>query len=154
MAVARFYHLTRDPIEALLPQLIGKAGEIGLGVALRGTARARMEALDRRLWLGEGFLPHGLAGGPHDAEQPCLLCWDDAPPANGAGCLIAVDGAEVTPEEAAGVDRLCIVFDGLDEAALSRARAQWRALTGAGVPAEYWSRESGRWACMARHPKE
>jgi len=25
------------------------------------------------------------------------------------------------------------------------ARAQWRSLTGAGIAAEYWSEESGRW---------
>ena len=45
MAVAKFYHLTRDPVEALLPTLIGKALEIGLKVALRGTDLARMQAL-------------------------------------------------------------------------------------------------------------
>lgn len=156
MAVARFYHLTRDPPEALLPTLIGKAHEIGLTVALRGVDKARMETLDRLLWLGDGFLPHGLAGGEHDADQPCLLVWSDTPLAdlpNRPGCLVALDGAEVRADEAAAVDRLCVVFDGQDEAALVRARAQWRALTGAGVAAEYWSRESGRWECKARHPK-
>ena len=157
MAVARFYHLTQDPLEVLLPTLIGKAQEIGLAVALRGTDRARMEALDRQLWLGEGFLPHGLAGGAHDADQPCLLTWDgtrvsDLP--NATGCLIALDGAEVGADEVRAVERLCIVFDGLDQQALARARDQWRALTAAGIEAEYWSRESGRWECKARHPRD
>ena len=156
MATARFYHLTQDPLEALLPMLIGKALEINLRVALRGTDRARMEALDRRLWLGEGFLPHGLAGGAHDAEQPCLLTWEATPAPdlpNGTGCLVTLDGAEVAADEAGAVDRLCVVFDGTDEGAVARARDQWRALTGAGVEAEYWSRESGRWECKARHPR-
>lgn len=156
MATARFYHLTRDPVEALLPQLIGKAQEIGLKVALRGVDRGRMEALDRLLWLGEGFLPHGMAGGPHDGDQPCLLVWTaeavEALP-NRPGCLVTLDGAEVGAEEAQAVDRLCVVFDGMDEAAVARARDQWRALTGAGVAAEYWSRGSGRWECKAKHPK-
>ncbi|MCA2011044.1 DNA polymerase III subunit chi [Cereibacter sphaeroides] len=157
MATARFYHLTRDPVEALLPTLIGKANEIGLAVALRGAAQERMEALDRVLWLGEGFLPHGLAGGPHDADQPCLLTWDQRTPAelpNAPGCLVTVDGAEISAEEAQAVERLCVVFDGMDETAVARARDQWRQLTGAGVAAEYWSRESGRWECKAKHPKE
>lgn len=156
MAVARFYHLTRDPPEALLPLLIGKARETGLTVALRGTARERMEALDLRLWAGEGFLPHGLAGGAHDARQPCLLVWDAAPAPdlpNRPGCLIALDGAEVGVDEARALERLCVVFDGQDEAAVARARDQWRTLTGGGVEAEYWSRDEGRWACKARHPK-
>ena len=157
MATARFYHLTQDPLEALLPMLIGKALEINLRVALRGTDRARMEALDRRLWLGEGFLPHGLAGCAHDAEQPCLLTWDATPAPdlpNGTGCLVTLDGADVGADEARALDRLCVVFDGLDDQALARARDQWRSLTAAGIEAEYWSRESGRWECKARHPRD
>ncbi|WP_370209084.1 DNA polymerase III subunit chi [Pararhodobacter marinus] len=157
MAVARFYHLTRDPVEALLPLLIGKANEIGLNVALRGIDKARMEMLDRILWQGDGFLPHGMAGGPHDADQPCLLVWEDTPAsglANRPGCLVTLDGAEIGPDEAQAVDRLCVVFDGMDDAAVARARDQWRALTGAGIAAEYWSRESGRWECKAKHPRE
>lgn len=156
MATAKFYHLTRDPLESLLPILIGKALEIGMTVALRGTDRVRMEGLDRQLWLGEGFLPHGLAGGAQDADQPCLLVWHEGAAStlpNRPRCLIAVDGAAVSADEARGLERLCVVFDGTDEVALQRARSQWRDLTGAGVEAEYWSRESGRWDCKARHPK-
>ncbi len=155
MAVARFYHLTQDAPEGLLPLLIGKAQEIGLTVALRGVAEARMAALDQTLWRLEGFLPHGLAGGPHDADQPVLLVWDARPAPdlpNRPGCLIALDGAPVEAGEAQALERLCIVFDGNDPAAVQAARDQWRALTGAGVAAEYWRREGPRWACAARHP--
>ena len=67
--------------------------------------------------------------------------------------LVTLDGADVAPAEAHSVERLCVVFDGMDEAAVVRARDQWRGLTGAGVAAEYWSRESGRWECRAKHPK-
>ena len=156
MAVAKFYHLTRDPLEALLPMLIGKALEIDLKVALRGTDAAQMQAIDHQLWMNDGFLPHGVAGGPHDAEQPVLLLADATPLEaipNRPGCLIALDGAAVSLHEAQAVDRLCIVFDGTDEAAVVAARGQWRELTGADVPAEYWSRESGRWQRKAQHPK-
>lgn len=156
MAVAKFYHLTRDPLEELLPKLIGKALEIGLTVALRGTDRARMQALDRQLWLNEGFLPHGLAGGPHDAEQPVLLVSDATPLSelpNKPGCLITLDSAPVTAAEARAVDRLCIVFDGTNEDVVAQARTQWRSLTNADIEAEYWNRESGRWACIVKHPK-
>ncbi|MCC5969333.1 MAG: DNA polymerase III subunit chi [Pararhodobacter sp.] len=157
MAVARFYHLTQDPLEGLLPVLIGKAFEGGLRVALRGSDPARMTALDSQLWRGDGFLPHGLAGGPHDADQPALLCSDDRPAPdlpNQPGCLITLDAAPVGADEAQALERLCIVFDGLDPQAVEAARGQWRALTQAGVAAEYWSRASGRWTCEARHPKE
>ncbi len=155
MAVARFYHLTEDPLERLLPMLIGKAGEAGLRVALRGTDAARMEALDRVLWQGDGFLPHGLAGGAFDADQPALLVWDATPATdlpNRPGCLITLDAAPVAEGEARSVERLCIVFDGLDPKAVEAARDQWRALTRAGIEAEYWKRADGRWTCAAKHP--
>lgn len=146
MGSALFYHLTRSRAETLLPQLIGKAMAAGWRVELRGQSAARIEALDSALWMGDGFLPHGIAGGPHDARQPVILRAADAPPAaNAPDCLMALDGSEVTPEEAQALTRICILFDGNDERAVSRARDQWRALTGAGVPAEYWSEAGGRW---------
>ena len=54
-------------------------------------------------------------------------------------------GAEVAPAECEALSRACIIFDGGDAGATARARDQWRVLTGAGVAAEYWSEESGRW---------
>lgn len=146
MGAAFFYHLTRRPLEGTLPVLLGKALAAGWTVAVRGTDPARMAWLDEKLWLGadDGFLPHGLAGGPHDADQPVLLtCSPEA--ANAPQCVMAVDGAEVAPQEVAGLQRVCILFDGHDAAAVSHARVQWKALTDAGCPAQYWSEESGRW---------
>ena len=145
MASALFYHLTRSGPAQLLPMLIGKSLQAGWRVELRGRDRARQAALDEALWQGEGFLPHGLAGGPHDARQPALLTVEGQAAANAPRCLIALDGAEVTGAECAGLERACIVFDGNDPEALERARAQWRALKEAGVAAEYWSEADGRW---------
>ncbi len=146
MGAAYFYHLTRSPLEVALPQLLGKALGAGWRVAVRGTDAARLDWLDQELWLGpeDGFLPHGVAGGPHDADQPVLLTTAADNP-NGATCVMAVDGAEVAAEEVTAVSRVCILFDGGDEAALNTARVQWKTLTGAGCPAQYWSEESGRW---------
>ena len=58
---------------------------------------------------------------------------------------MSVQGAPVTAEEAEGFDRVCVLFDGNDEVALNHARGQWKSLTQAGVSAQYWSEESGRW---------
>ena len=134
MGAALFYHLTRGPLERTLPQLLAKARAAGWRVAVRGTDAGRMEWLDERLWLGpeDGFLPHGLAGGKHDADQPVLL-------------TTAPDRAEVAPDEVTRLERVCVLFDGNDAAAVDRARGQWRALTQAGCAAQYWSEESGRW---------
>jgi DNA polymerase-3 subunit chi len=146
MGAAYFYHLTQKPLEATLPMLLGKALGAGWRVAVRGTDAARMDWLDQKLWLGpeEGFLPHGLAGGPHDAAQPVLLTVTQEA-ANEPQCLMTVDGAEVAPDEVQRLERVCILFDGNDPAAVEVARGQWRSLTGAGCSAQYWSEESGRW---------
>ncbi len=147
MGAAYFYHLTERPLEATLPVLASKALEAGWRVAGRGRDKALLERLDRQLWQGEGFLPHGLGGGPHDAEQPVLLTTEGAQ--NGATCIMSVDGAEVTADEVTSCDRVCILFDGADAAALDRAREQWRSLTEAGSVAQYWAEEGGRWVKKA-----
>ncbi|TFL17871.1 DNA polymerase III subunit chi [Jannaschia formosa] len=145
MGEAWFYHLTRrspaETLHTLLPRCLAN----GWRVAIRSPDEVRLRALDDALWQGpaDGFLPHGLAGGPHDAAQPVLLTTGTA--ANGAQVLMILDGAEAAPEEVRAHDRTCVIFDGLDGEAVSRARAQWRALTEAGLPARYWSEESGKW---------
>lgn len=150
MGAAYFYHLTRAPLEVTLPLLIGKARGAGWRVAVRGRDARRMEWLDDKLWLGgdEAFLPHGLSGGPHDADQPVLLTTDDAIP-NGATCLMTVDGADVTPEQVTAMQRVCVLFDGNNPEAVDVARGQWKALTGADCAAQYWSEETGRWEMKA-----
>ena len=146
MGAAYFYHLTQRPLEATLPLLLEKSLAAGWRVAVRSTDPGRMDWLDQRLWMGpeDGFLPHGQAGGKHDALQPVLLTVQEALP-NDPACLMAVDGAQVGPEEVNRLERVCILFDGHDGMALDAARGQWRALTGAGCKAQYWSEESGRW---------
>lgn len=146
MGAVYFYHLRQQPLEATLPALLGKALQAGWRVAIRGRDTVRLAALDEHLWLGpeDGFLPHGLAGGPQDADQPVLLTTGTACP-NGALCVMAVDGADVSAEEVQALERVCILFDGRDEAAVQAARGQWKALTAAGCAAQYWSEEAGRW---------
>ena len=143
MGAAYFYHLTEKPLEATLPVLLGKALQAGWRVEVRGRDQATLDRLDKQLWQGDGFLPHGLAGGPHDAEQPVLLT--TAPGVNSASCLMSVDGAQVSLEEVTTLDRVCILFNAGDEAAMETARGQWRALTEAGASAQYWAEEDGRW---------
>ncbi|OYX45690.1 MAG: DNA polymerase III subunit chi [Rhodobacterales bacterium 32-67-9] len=152
MGAALFYHLTRSPLEATLPLLLAKSLQAGWHVVVRGTDAARLDWLDQKLWQGgdESFLPHGVAGGRHDADQPILLTTGTGIP-NGAQCLMAVDGAEVTAGDCAGLERVCILFDGNDPAALDQARGQWKALTGAGITAQYWSEEGGGWQKKAEN---
>lgn len=141
-----FYHLTRSPVEAALAQLLPRALAAGWRVAIRGADAKRLEWLDEKLWLGpeEDFLPHGLAGGPHDARQPILLTTEAHAP-NAPQVLAILDGAPVTPDEATGLQRLWILFDGGDPTAVEGARALYCRFREAGLPPQYWSEESGRW---------
>lgn len=143
---ALFYHLTQSRLEDTVALLLGRALGQGWRICLRGPEGPLLPRLDDWLWTRDeaDFLPHGPAGGPHDAEQPVLLTTGMVL-ANDPRALMAVGGAEVTAEEAGRLERVWILFDGLDPPALSRARDQWRALTGAGVSAQYWSEEGGRW---------
>ena len=105
-----------------------------------------MKQLDGALWSGapEGFLPHGVAGGDHDGDQPILLTFGGAA-ANAPACVMAVHGAEINAQEVQSLERCCILFDGYDDEAVAHARTQWKALTGAGCTAQYWAQDDGRW---------
>jgi len=153
MGAVYFYQLTNSPLEATLPMLLAKAQGAGWKVHVRGTSDEHMSRLNDRLWMGAdaGFLAHGLAGGEFDADQPILLSTAEVA-ANGAACLMAIDGADVAAGEVTEMQRVCVLFDGNDPVALARAREQWKALTGAGCAAQYWSQESGKWAMQAESP--
>jgi len=150
MGAAYFYHLTREPLERTLPVLLGKALGAGWRCSVVGGTSARRSALDQALWLGDdtAFLPHGLEGGAHDADQPVLMC-AQVNEANAPDCVMMIDGAEISPELVKSKSRVCILFDGTDEDAVNTARGQWKALTDAGCAAQYWSEETGSWVKKA-----
>ena len=146
MGSAYFYHLTRSSVADALPPLIERSLERGWRVAVRCDSRDRLEALDLALWRGppDSFLPHGLAGGEHDADQPVLLTAGTALP-NDAACLMVVGDAELSPQEVSALERVCILFDGADPSAAEAARERWRNIVAAGLTAQYWSQEDGSW---------
>ena len=150
MGAVYFYHLTESPAEAALRMLLPRALAQGWRVEVRGRTDETMAALDRALWKGAptDFLAHGRAGGDHDADQPVLLTAGE-PATNGPACLMSVEGAGVGTEEAAAMERVCILFDGHDPGAVETARAQWKTLTGAEIAAQYWAQEDGQWTKKA-----
>lgn len=139
-----FYHLTRSTEEQTLRTILDRALGQRWRVMIRGTDVAALQRLDTRLWQhpAEGFLPHGMEGGA-DADQPVLLGLGAI--SNGARGLILLDGAQTTDPEARSLERVWILFDGADPGRLSTARGQWKRLTDAGVAAQYWSEDSGKW---------
>ncbi len=146
MAEYLFYHLTRSRLEQALAELLARTLERGWRAVVRAPEQALLERLDEQLWLGreEAFLPHGLAGGPHDADQPVLLTTGEEAP-NGAAVLFAVAGAAPVEGDGARFRRVCILFNGHDAGELEHARGLWARLSRDGERAVYWSQDSGRW---------
>lgn len=140
-----FYHLERQPLEAVLPVLLEKTLERGWRAVVQAGSDERLEAIDELLWTyrPESFLPHGRSRDGHSDKQPVYLTTGDETP-NGAGVRFLVDGAE--PAAYAGFARIVILFDGRDSEALGRARVQWKAAKAAGAAATYWQQnDNGRW---------
>jgi DNA polymerase III subunit chi len=141
-----FYHLQRQPLEAVLPTLLLKARERGWRAVVQGTSDERVAALDDHLWTfsDETFLPHGREGDGDPNDHPVLLTLSGAN-LNGAQIRFLVEGAPF-PDDAAAYDRLMVLFDGNDEDALGAAREQWRAVKAAGHDATSWQQDArGRW---------
>ncbi|MEH3144889.1 MAG: DNA polymerase III subunit chi [Methylobacterium frigidaeris] len=141
-----FYHMQRQPLEAVLPSLLEKSLERRWRVAIQASSEERLQALDDHLWTfsDESFLPHGTDRDADAATQPVVLTLRDTNP-NGASIRFLVDGATL-PEDAAGYERIVILFDGNDRDALLFAREQWRGAKEAGHGVAYWQQdESGRW---------
>jgi DNA polymerase III subunit chi len=141
-----FYHLQRQPLEAVLPTLLERSLQRGWRALVRATSDERLSALDDHLWTfsDDGFLPHGTEREPDAAEQPVVLTLAEGNP-NGAAVLFLVEGAPV-PADASGYQRLVLLFDGNDEDALAAARVDWKRVKAAGHEATYWQQDArGRW---------
>jgi len=140
-----FYHLERQPLEAVLPMLLERTLERGWRAVVQAGSDERLEALDAALWTySDGsFLPHGTKKDGFGSEQPIFLTTGDDVP-NGAGVKFLVDGAE--PTGFAGFVRMVFIFDGRDAEATQAARRQWQAAKAAGCAVTYWRQgDSGRW---------
>lgn len=150
MAEVLFYQLTASPLEASLPEMLERSLARGWRVVLRCGSPEGMAMLDGLLWTyrDDSFLAHGTARAGHSALQPIYLTLGEENP-NLANVLMLVDGARAEPGEMAGFERTCLLFDGHDARALEAARADWKAVRAAALPAKYWAQEQGRWVQKA-----
>ena len=149
MTEVLFYHLERQPLERVLPQLLEKSLERGWRAVVQAGSPERVEFLDSALWTyrDESFLPHAASRDGNQAEQPVFLT-DKSDNPNGAAIRFLVDGA--TANEFGGYDRMVFIFDGRDEDALAGARLQWKAASAAGHQVTYWQQdEANRWVKKA-----
>ncbi|MGX9963667.1 DNA polymerase III subunit chi [Roseomonas sp. F4] len=148
MADYGFYHLTRSPLEQVLPKLLGRVLAGGGRAMVRMAEPARLEALDAALWTSQDpdWLPHGTPRIGHAPLQPIWLTTEDAGPEgapNGAKFLFLLEGTESA--RLAAFDRVLDLFDGGDDQAVAAARARWRAAKAAGHALTYWQQGARGW---------
>ena len=145
-----FYHLQRQPLERVLPQLLERSFERGWRVVVQAASDERVDALDAHLWTyrDDTFLPHGTARDAEAAAHPIVLTTADHNP-NSANVRFLVDGVPV-PTDAASYERIVLLFDGEDEDAVAAARARWGEAKAQGFDVTYWQTdENGRWVKKA-----
>ena len=140
-----FYHLERQPLERVLPQLLEKTLERGWRAVIEAASAERLDAIDQHLWTyrEDSFLAHGTKKDGSPERQPIYLTTEAENP-NGAKVRFLVEGAE--PGDVTGYDRIVLMFDGGSDEAVQAARRQWKRLKGEGCAVTYWQQgESGRW---------
>ncbi|MBL4758155.1 MAG: DNA polymerase III subunit chi [Rhizobiales bacterium] len=144
-----FYHLERQSLEQVLPQLVSKCIERDWPTLIVTISDERLDVLDSQLWTysDQSFLAHGKVGDGDDAEQPVLLSTSDDP-LNKAEVCFLVDGA--TTDKTSEFNRIVHLFDGRQEAAVEAARDAWKALDREANEVTYWQQDgSGQWVKKA-----
>jgi len=141
-----FYHLQGQSIDRVLPTLLEKSLERGWRIVVQAASDERVDALDAHLWTyrDDTFLPHGTDRESEAAAQPVVLTVNDHNP-NAAQVRFLIDGAPL-PENPSTYQRIVLIFDGEDPAAVLQAREQWSAVKAVGLDLTYWQPDAdGRW---------
>lgn len=144
-----FYHLHERsvPVDQALARLALKAYQGGKRALVKAGSGARIKALDATLWTFDpaSWLPHGTRedGVSLAPEQPVYLTDEDDNP-NEATFLFLLDGA--WRDDVGTFERVFVLFDERDEAALQGARNHWKILKDEGAALSYWQQSpQGRW---------
>ena len=141
-----FYQLGGVGADGVIASIATRLLADGGRLLIISSDEGHLSRIDRQLWDqgATSFLPHGVAGGGDDPEQPILLSTGiDAP--NKARNLLIADGD--WRDAALHFDRAFFLFD---EATLDGARQAWKLLSGwEGVERNYWASEDGKWVKKA-----
>lgn len=138
----QFYHLLSTGPERAVPKLMEKALASDARVLMLFDNEAALKSMSDALWNHNpnGFLPHGSTREAHAEAQPILLALTDAN-LNNASILCVMDGS--TPASLPQFSKVLDVFDGNDEAAVSRARSRWASYKQAGYRLQYVQQQPG-----------
>lgn len=137
-----FYQLSRDPAEAVVPNIARRVLESGGRLLVVSDERPQLDRISRGLWSAgpETFLANDHDDAAQPEAQPILL----------SGACIAMNGARNIAladghwrEEALQFERAFYFFD---DATIDEARIAWRVLSKAdGVTPRFWKQDGGKW---------
>ena len=147
MANMAFYHMTRSTADDALPALLQKTLQQGKR-AMVCCAADLAPKLSAAIWsFGEGsWLPHGIDGNDDDDASLCPIWLSDAPEKNpnNASYMFFINGMDIASID--DKERIFVLFDGTNEAAVSTARQQWKTCREAGHDLSYWQQDgAGKW---------
>ena len=145
MTEISFYHLEHKPWEQVLPKQLSTALERGWRCVVQVGDAARIEEISEFLWKNDAdlFLTHGTKADGRADQQPIWLTAEAENP-NAANVKFFIEGAAV--DDVAGLTRAVILFDGHDEAAVTRARDDWKRFKAQGFEISYYQQdENHRW---------
>ena len=148
MAEIWFYHLERQPLKQVLPQLLSRGLQQGLRMVVQTATTETIHQISDFLWAAEdvAFLAHGF-GEDAGRKQLLWLCADDANP-NSASYRFYVEGA--LPTNLDGLERALILFESSSEDVLVTIRNEWKKRKSEGHSISYWKQdESGKWQNLA-----
>jgi DNA polymerase-3 subunit chi len=137
-----FYHLTRSPLDRVLPRIAARLHDGGERLLLVSEDADQRRNLDMLLWTyaPDSFLPHAQAGAGEDSLQAVLIA-SDVVATNTARNIAIVDGR--WREEALTFDR---AFHFFGEDHIAAARAAWKGLADRdGVERRYWRQSDNGW---------
>jgi DNA polymerase-3 subunit chi len=145
MTEVLFYHLERQPLDKVLPQLLMRSRERGWRVVVQAESEERVEALSTLLWTftDDSFLAHGTVRDGSAELQPIWLTASDENP-NGSAVRFFVGGTVPTAYD--GLTRAVLMIDGADAEAVEKMRAVWKQAVANGHQVSYWQQDDdGRW---------
>ena len=143
-----FYHLERQPLKQVLPQLLSRGLQQGRRMIVQTASAETIPHISDLLWAAEdvAFLAHGY-GDDSGTQQLLWLCADDANP-NSASYRFYVEGA--LPTIVDGLERALILFESSSEDAVATIRNEWKKRKTEGHSIRYWKQdESGKWQNLA-----
>ena len=145
MSEVMFYHLERQPLDRVLPQLVERSLARGWRAIIQVESEERVEAISTLLWTysDNSFLPHGTARDGSAALQPVWLTTVEENP-NGAAVRFLAGGVRAGRYD--DVTRTAYFIDGGDSDSVELARGLWKEARDQGHAVSYWQQdEHGRW---------